>query len=66
MNRVEELEGQIKALSSNEFQELRAWLAQYDAELWDRQFQADALAGRLDAVADQALKDFSDGRSTEL
>jgi hypothetical protein len=66
VSRVEELEGKIKALSSHEFQELRAWLAEYDAEIWDRQFHSDALAGRLDAVADQALKDFSAGRSTDL
>ena len=66
MSRVEELEGEIKALSSHEFQELRAWLAEYDAEVWDRQLHADALAGRLDAIADEALKDFSEGRSTDL
>ena len=66
MSRVEELEGQIKTLSSNELQELRAWLAGYDAEVWDRQFNADAISGRLDALADQALKDFSEGRSTDL
>jgi hypothetical protein len=66
VSRVEELEGQIKALSSHEFQELRAWLAGYDAGIWDRQFDADALAGRLDAIADRALKDFSEGRSTDL
>ena len=63
---MEELEGQIKTLSSNELQELRAWLAGYDAEVWDRQFQADAVSGRLDSLADQALKDFSEGRSTDL
>jgi hypothetical protein len=66
VSRVEELEGQIKALSLNEFQELRAWLAQYDAEGWDRQIHTDALAGRLDAVADRALTDFLEGRTTEL
>jgi len=66
MSRVEELEGRIKALSSNEFRELRAWLAEYDAAVWDQQFDSDALAGRLDAIADQALKDFSQGRSTDL
>ena len=66
MSRVEELEGKIKALSTPELQELRAWLAEYDAEVWDRQFHADALGGRLDASADQALKDFSEGRSTDL
>ena len=66
MSRVEELEGQIKTLSSNELQELRAWLAGYDAEVWDRQFQDDAVSGRWDSLADQALKDFSEGRSTDL
>jgi hypothetical protein len=66
VSRVEELEGQIKALSSHEFQELRAWLAEYDAGIWDRQFDADVLAGRLDAIGDRALKDFSEGRSTDL
>ena len=66
MSRVEELEEQIRSLSSNELQELRAWLAQYDAEVWERQFHADAISGRLDAIADQALKDFFEGRSTEL
>ena len=66
MSRVEELEVKIKALSSHEFQELRAWLTEFDAEAWDRQFSADAAAGRLDAFADRALKDFSEGRSTDL
>ena len=54
MSRREELEGKIRALSPHELQELRAWLTQYDAEVRDRQFHADALAGRLDAIADQA------------
>jgi hypothetical protein len=66
MSRVEELESQIKTLSPSEFQELRAWLAEHDAEIWDRQFDADVQAGRLDAVADRALKDFAENRSTEL
>ena len=66
MIRMEELEGQMKTLSSNELQELRAWLVEYDAEVWDRQFQDDAVSGRLDSLADQALKDFSEGRSTDL
>ena len=66
MSRVEELEGQIKSLSSSEFQQLRTWLAEYDAEIWDHQFEADVAAGKLDALADRALNDFSQGRSTEL
>ncbi len=45
---------------------MRTWLAEYDAEAWDQQFHADAIAGRLDAIADKALKDFSGSRSTDL
>jgi hypothetical protein len=58
-SRLEELENQIKTLSPREFQELRAWFAEHDAEIWDGQFQADVQAGRLDAIADRALKDLS-------
>jgi hypothetical protein len=66
MSRVKQLEDEIKALLPNEFQELRAWLDEYDARVWDEQFNADALAGKLDAIANLSLKDFSEGRSTEL
>jgi hypothetical protein len=34
--------------------------------MWDHQIHADALAGKLDAIADQALKDFFEGQSTDL
>jgi hypothetical protein len=66
MSRVEEPESQIKTLSSSEFQELRARLAELDAEIWDRQFHADVHAGRLDTIADRALNDFAENRSTDL
>jgi len=66
MRRVEELEGQIQTLSSNELQELRDWLNEYEADEWDRQIHADALAGKFDALAVRALQEFADGRSTEL
>jgi len=52
VSRVEELEVEIKALSLDEFQELRVWLAEFDAELGRTQIRTDAAAGRLDAFAD--------------
>ena len=66
MSRVEELESQVKTLSSSEFQELRAWLAEHDADIQDRQFHADVHAGRLDVIADRALSDFAKNRFTDL
>jgi hypothetical protein len=66
MSRVEQLEDEIKALLPNEFRELRAWLDEYDARVWDEQFNADACSRKLDAVADLALKDLCEGRSAIL
>lgn len=66
MSRVEELESQIRTLSSGEFQVLRVWVAEHDADIRDRQFHADVHAGRLDAIADRALNDLAENRSTEL
>lgn len=66
MSRVEELEERIRGLSQEELRELSTWFTRYDAEIWDRQFEADALNGKLDRLADLALKDFSEKRTTDL
>ena len=39
--------------------------AEFDAAIWDRQFEADVAAGRLDALAEKALQDLKAGRCTE-
>ena len=49
-----ELENTVASLSFDELAQFRAWFAEYDAEAWDQQIEADA-AGRLDALADAAL-----------
>jgi len=66
MSRVEQIEGQIKELTSEELQSLRAWFSEYDAQIWDRQFEADVRAGKLDRLADDALREHEAGRSTKL
>jgi hypothetical protein len=57
MSRVEQIEGQIKELTSEELQSLRAWFAEYDAQIWDRQFDADVHSGKLDQLAADALRE---------
>ena len=52
MSRVEKVEREIQAFSAEELAAFRQWFATFDAEAWDRQFEADAKAGRLDALAD--------------
>ena len=44
----------------------RTWFAEFDASAWDRQMEDDVAAGRLDALADEALNDLRAGRCTDL
>jgi len=66
MSRVEQLEKQIAELDESEIKAFRAWFELYDAELWDRQIEADAKSGKLSRLAQRALGDHQAGRSTEL
>ncbi len=66
MSRVEEIEGQIQRLTAEELANLREWFAQFDAENWDRQLDVDARAGKLDRLAEAALRDHAAGRTTDL
>jgi len=65
MSRVENIKNQIKELSRNELTALREWFAGFDADAWDRQMEADINAGRLDTLAERALRDHNAGRSTK-
>ena len=66
MSNVENIEGRIKELSPEELTAFREWFMQFDAEAWDRQFETDVKAGKLDSLAERALRDHAAGRSTKL
>jgi hypothetical protein len=61
-----EIERAVAQLPPEELARFRAWFAEFDAAAWDRQFEQDAAAGRLDALADEALSDLREGRCTDL
>jgi hypothetical protein len=63
---IQEIEDAIRQLSCEDLAAFRAWFAEFDAGLWDRQMEKDISAGRLDALAEEALEDLRDGRCTEL
>jgi hypothetical protein len=66
MTKVEAVEQQIQELTSEELEAFRTWFAEYGAEVWDRQIEADARSGRLDELAEQALAAHRRGESREL
>ena len=66
MSRLEQIEAKVKELSSDELKLFRDWFAEFDAELWDQQLEADAANGKLQNLAERALRDHQSGRSTIL
>ena len=66
MNTITEIEQALQQLSTEELAKFREWFAEFDAEAWDRQFETDAAAGRLDALGDEALRDLDEGRCRDL
>ena len=66
MSRVEDLERAIESLSPEELAQFRAWFAEFDWQAWDRQLDRDVKNGKLDALADEALREHGSGRSNPL
>jgi hypothetical protein len=63
---LQELEAAVAELPPEKLSEFAQWFEEYLADAWDRQIEADVAAGRLDALAEKALKDFHEGRCTDL
>ncbi len=63
---VQELEKEIARLPLDELARLRAWFDEYDAQVWDKQFEADAESGKLDRFANRAIADYKSGKYSEL
>jgi hypothetical protein len=66
MSSLQEIENAVKQLSAEELANFRVWFAEFDAAVWDRQFEEDVAAGRLNDLAQRALKHLREGRCTDL
>jgi hypothetical protein len=66
MGKIEKIEQEIQALSSEELAQFQAWFLEYDWAIWDRQIERDSEAGRLDDLAARALRDHAAGKSTPI
>jgi hypothetical protein len=66
MSTVHEIEAAVRQLPAHELSAFRDWFVQFDAVAWDKQFEQDVAAGRLDTLAEEALRDAREGRCREL
>ena len=63
---VQEIESHVAGLPPEQLAAFTAWFEEFVAAAWDRKFEADVAAGKLDHLAKQADADFEAGRCTPL
>jgi hypothetical protein len=63
---VEEIESAILKLSPKELGQLAEWVLDLDEQNWDKQIERDAMAGKLDFLAKEALAELESGDSRML
>lgn len=63
---VKEIEKAIEKLSEDDLSDLREWFYKFDNEAWDKQFESDVKAGKLDRLAEKAISDYRAGKYKEL
>ena len=66
MSTVKEIETAVQKLKPQEIHEVADWLQELREELWDKQIDADAKAGRLDKLMEEAKQDYLAGRCKPL
>ena len=66
MQAVQELQADAAQLSADELARFRAWFEEFDAKVWDKQFEEDVKLGKLDHLANQAIADFRAGNFREV
>jgi hypothetical protein len=66
MSTLQEVEYAVKNLSGNELNSFRDWFQEYDAEIWDKEFERDVLSGKLEKLAENALKEYHSNKCKEI
>lgn len=66
MTTVAEIEAAILKLSKEELRRLADWFHELDQAAWDEQIERDAQSGKLDRLAEEALKEHRSGRTRPL
>jgi hypothetical protein len=66
MSRLESVENEVKQLTAEELRAFRDWFAEFDSAAWDGQFESDVRTGKLDHLAERALRDYNADKATDL
>ncbi|MEI6415842.1 MAG: hypothetical protein WCP34_16510 [Pseudomonadota bacterium] len=63
---IDLIEQAVAQLPTSDLARFRRWFAEFDADAWDAQIEADARAGKFDALAAEALAEYHAGQAREF
>ena len=66
MESLVEIEKAVSRLPKESYLAFREWFEDFDAKAWDDEFEKDALSGKFDRLAKQAIDDFKAGKCKAL
>ena len=66
MSELEHLERLVRKLSPEDLAKFRAWFAEFDHAMWDRQIESDAKSGKLDRLVSEAMADYKAGKAKKV
>jgi hypothetical protein len=66
MTTAEDIEKAIEQLPPQELARFRAWFEAFDSDQFDAAIERDARAGKLDALAEEAIAAHRAGKSRDL
>jgi hypothetical protein len=66
MSKVESIEHAVEQLGRDDLATFREWFQSFDSAQWDAQIESDVAAGKLDAMADEAIAEFRAGKTSSL
>jgi hypothetical protein len=66
MGTVPGIKAAVRNLSPSDLSSFRKWFQEFDAEAWDQQLERDVHANRLDALAEESLRDLREKRCSDL
>ncbi|MDX8447759.1 hypothetical protein [Mesorhizobium captivum] len=66
MTKLEQIEKSVAELSPEDLKAFATWFEELQADMWDKQIEADAKAGRLDKLLAEAREEIAAGKLRDL
>lgn len=66
MRSIKEIEEELSQLNPDDRRRIANWLAEYEADLWDKQIAKDSADGKLDRFINEAVEEYGEQKTRPL